>query len=65
MSEHEKDAGEAGHSSSTQMEHSSNSSHGGGSTLGKLLGWSVVAAAGYVIAKQWPEVQRYLKMRQM
>lgn len=65
MTDHTKDDDKTGHSSSTQVERSGKSSNNSGSSLGKLLGWGVAAAAAYVISKQWPEVQRYLKMRQM
>lgn len=65
MTDHMDGDNKTGYSSSTQVERSGKSSNGGGSSLGKLLGWGVAAAAAYVISKQWPEVQRYLKMRQM
>lgn len=65
MTDNTKGTGDNGYSSSTQVERSSRSSNDGGSSLGKLLGLGVAAAAAYVIAKQIPELQRYLKMRQM
>lgn len=60
-----------GKDSRTQLEKSNmNSSYpksndDNGGSIAKLLGWGVAAAVGVVVAKQWPEVQRYLKMRKM
>ncbi|MGI8509509.1 MAG: DUF6893 family small protein [Gemmatimonadaceae bacterium] len=65
MTDHMDGDDKTGHSSSTQVARSDKSSNNSGSSLGKLVGWGVAAAAAYAITKQWPEVQRYLKMRQM
>ena len=56
--EHEK-------GSSTHMEHHYRDSRDEGLSVGKLISLSLILGAGYLFVKQLPELQRYLKMRQM
>ena len=40
--------------------------HGmGGEVVKKLLLLGLILGAGTAVAKQWPEIQRYIKMRNM
>lgn len=36
-----------------------------GSGMSRLLGLGLLLGAGYAVFNQWPEIQRYLKMRSM
>lgn len=44
---------------------SSSSSSDAGASIGKLLTLGLIVGVGFVVVKQLPELQRYLKMRQM
>lgn len=38
---------------------------GGGSNLNRLLLLGLALGAAYVFVRQWPDLKRYMKMRQM